>query len=72
MKEQIIDILKSVLEDSSVNELTSRENCGNWDSMHHLMMAVELESQFGVELQPEDIEAMQSVGDIERIIATKN
>jgi acyl carrier protein len=71
MKEQIIDILKSVLEDSSVNELTSRENYGNWDSMHHLMIAVELESQFGVELQPEDIEAMQSVGDIERIITSK-
>ena len=71
MKEQIIKILKSVLEDNSVNELTSKENCSNWDSMHHLMVAVEIESQFEIELQPEEIEAMRSVGDIERIIKAK-
>ncbi len=71
MKEQIVEILKRVLEDNSVNELTTKDNCANWDSMHHLMVAVEIEGQFGVELQPEEIEAMRSVGDIEKIIKTK-
>lgn len=71
MKDQIIDILKNVLEDNQVNALTSRENCANWDSMHHLMVAVEIESHFGVELQPDDIEAMKSVEDIEKVIKSK-
>lgn len=71
MKEQIVEILKNVLEDGNVNEETTQENCPNWDSMHHLMVAVEIESQFGVELLPEDIEMMKSVRDIERILKSK-
>lgn len=71
MKEQIIEILKIVLEDNQVNLFSSRDNCANWDSMRHLMVAVEIESQFGVELQPDDIEAMKSVEDIEKIIKSK-
>ena len=71
MKEQIIEILRNVLEDSQVNETTSKDNCNNWDSMHHLLVAVEIESEFGIELHPEDIEAMDSVEKIEKLIMSK-
>lgn len=71
MEEKIIELLKRVLETDSVNANTSKDNCGNWDSMHHLMLVVELESLFGVELQPEEIEAMNSVTTIVHILSTK-
>ena len=71
MEEKIIEILKSVLETDNVTAETSQKNCTAWDSLHHLNIAVELEGEFGVELEPEEIAGMQSVSDIERIISEK-
>lgn len=71
MKKEIIDLLKNILEDSTINEETSKENCSNWDSLRHLSVVVEIESVFDVILEPEDIEQMKSVKDIERILVEK-
>lgn len=71
MKEKIIDILRTVLEDNSVNENTTQENCGSWDSLHHLNIAMELEEAFDITLEPEEIADMKSVSDIERIVSSK-
>ncbi len=71
MKEKIIEILKDVLEENSVNENTTQQNCPTWDSLHHLNVAVELEDAFDVTLEPEEIADMKSVADIERILSNK-
>lgn len=71
MKDKIIEILKNVLEDDSVNENTTQKNCPAWDSLHHLNVAVELEDTFDVTLEPEEIADMRSVADIERILLNK-
>lgn len=71
MKDKIIEILKNVLEDDSVNENTTQKNCPAWDSLHHLNVAVELEDTFDVTLEPEEIADMRSVADIERILSNK-
>lgn len=71
MKDKIIEILKNVLEDDSVNENTTQKNCPAWDSLHHLNVAVELEDTFDVTLEPEEIADMRSIADIERILSNK-
>lgn len=71
MKDKIIEILKNVLEDDSVNENTTQKNCPAWDSLHHLNVAVELEDAFDVTLEPEEIADIRSVADIERILSNK-
>lgn len=71
MEDKIINLLKGVLETDNVDINTSRDNCGNWDSMHHLMLVVELESQFHIELQPEEIESMRNVLDIKNTLIAK-
>lgn len=71
MKEKILKIMREVLEDNNVNEKTSQSNCSNWDSMHHLNLAVELEDAFDISLEPEEIADMKSFNDILKIISLK-
>lgn len=71
MKDKIIEILRTVLEDDSINENTTQKNCPTWDSLHHLNVAVEMEDAFDVSLEPEEIAEMKSVADIERILSNK-
>lgn len=71
MKDKIIEILRTVLEDDSINENTTQKNCPTWDSLHHLNVAVELEDAFDVSLEPEEIADMKSVADIEQILSKK-
>ena len=71
MKDKIIEILRTVLEDDSINENTTQKNCPTWDSLPHLNVAVELEDAFDVSLEPEEIAEMKSVADIERILSKK-
>ena len=71
MKDKIIEILRTVLEDDSINENTTQKNCSTWDSLHHLNVAVEMEDAFDVSLEPEEIADMKSVADIERILSNK-
>lgn len=65
MKEQVKEILKSVLNITEVSDDISQQNCDNWDSLKHLNLIVELEDEFGVSFEPEDIAEMK---DIETII----
>ena len=43
----------------------------SWDSIQHLNFVITLEEQFGVQLSPEEIQQMQSIGQIADLIATK-
>jgi acyl carrier protein len=39
-----------------------------WDSVHHLSLVLALEEEFGVQLEPEEIEGMTSVAAIVSVI----
>jgi acyl carrier protein len=71
MEEKVLEILKSVLELDQVEKTISSTNCENWDSMAQLNISVELEAEFGVSLEPEEIAAMASYEDIVRILKEK-
>lgn len=71
MEQKVLDILRQVLELPEADETCSQQTCDEWDSLHHLNLAVELEMEFGVSLEPEEIAEMKSYNDIIRILKQK-
>lgn len=71
MEEKVFKILKDVLEMDEVSMNTSQDNCENWNSLRHLNLVSELEDEFDVELEPEEIAEMHSVNSIIEIIKEK-
>lgn len=61
MEEKVIEILRDVLGDESVDINTSQQNNPKWDSMAQLNLIVELESSFDLCFEPEEIATMSSV-----------
>ncbi len=71
MEEKVLEILKNLFELDTVDETCSQETCEKWDSMGQLNLVVELESEFDVTLEPEEIGEMKSFEDIVKILKTK-
>jgi acyl carrier protein len=47
---------------------SSPETIENWDSMQHLNLVLAVEEKFGVQLNPEDIEQMKSIGAVAKLV----
>ena len=58
LEESVLDIMHRVFGMDEVNTDASQKNCERWDSLHHLMLASELEDIFDIELEPEEIAEM--------------
>lgn len=71
MEEKVLEILKNVFELDTVDTTCSQQTCEKWDSMGQLNLVVELESEFDVSLEPEEIGEMTSFQDIIRILKSK-
>lgn len=71
MEKKVLEILKNVFELETVDTTCSQQTCEKWDSMGQLNLVVELESEFDISLEPEDIIEMKSYNDIIRIIKSK-
>ena len=71
MEEKVLEILKNLFELDTVDETCSQETCEKWDSMGQLNLVVELESEFDVTLEPEEIGEMKCSNDIIRILKSK-
>ena len=68
MKDKVIKIMKDVLETEDISLNTSQDNCENWNSLRHLNLVSELEDEFGVEFETEEIAEMHSVNSIIEIV----
>lgn len=64
MEDRILDIMREVFGVEDIDETCSQKNCGKWDSLAHLNLIVELETEFGVSFEPEDIGEMTSFEDV--------
>ena len=71
MEEKVLEILKNLFELDTVDKTCSQENCEKWDSMGQLNLVVELESEFDVTLEPEEIAEMTSFEKIIKVLKTK-
>lgn len=72
MEEKVLEILKNLFELDTVDETCSQTTCEKWDSMGQLNLVVELESEFDVTLEPEEIGEMKSFNDIIKILKNKD
>lgn len=71
MEEKVLQILKNLFELETVDETCSQSTCEKWDSMGQLNLVVELESEFDVSLEPEEIGDMRDFNDIVKILKGK-
>ena len=70
MEQKVLDILRDVLEDNTIDATCSQENCEKWDSMAQLNLSVELEDAFDISLEPEHIAQMKSVKEICKVLSS--
>lgn len=71
MEEKVLEILRNLFELDTVDETCSQETCEKWDSMGQLNLVVELENEFDISLEPEEIGEMKSYKDIILILNSK-
>ena len=50
--------MKDVFGTEDIDKNCSQKNCEKWDSLAHLNLIVELESEFNVSFEPEEIGVM--------------
>jgi acyl carrier protein len=58
-------------EEVNLNMTSSKETLPNWDSINHLNLVVELESELNISFHPEQIETITSVKEIIDILKIK-
>ena len=71
MEQKVLDILKALFELETVDTSISQENCEKWDSMGQLNLVAELEMEFDISLEPEEIGVMISYKDIANLLKSK-
>ncbi len=71
MEDRIKEVLKRAFNLPSVDETCSQKTCEKWDSMGQINLVVELEMEFDISLEPEEIGNMTSYQDIVKIVAQK-
>lgn len=71
MDNRIIEIMEEVFNTKGIDTTASQQTCDKWDSLHHLNLIVELENEFDLEFEPEEIAGMKSFEAVKRVIQSK-
>ena len=77
MKDHVYDKVRrlaSDLFDVPVSQLTAESSPAtleHWDSVQHLNLVLALEEEFGVKFEPEDMEKMQTIGQVTQAVTDK-
>ena len=69
--DRVRTIVASVLRvpPEAIDDSSSPDSLGSWDSLNHVQLILALEEEFGLQFAVEDMDAMQSVGGIIAIVA---
>ncbi len=59
------------IEESVINDETSRKNTEEWDSFHHLLLISEIESELKVKFTVEEVGLIQTYRDLEDALLKK-
>ncbi len=70
--EKLLTLLSGVFKVDAriINDETSPENIDTWDSFNTLKMITEIENEFKITLQLEDVVKIKSVKDIKTLLVT--
>ncbi len=76
-KEQIYERLNKVFrdvfddEDIVVTDTTTSDDIEDWDSLEHINLIVEVEHEFGIKFNMNEVTTMKNVGDMVNIIQSR-
>ena len=69
MNEKLIFIIKeSIGTSENINKETKLKDFSNWDSMNHMILITQIESEFNIQLTGDEIADLQTVGCINNLI----
>ena len=73
MKNDIKKVMASVflVDENAISDDISQSNFEKWESLQHLILIVDIESEFGVSFEPEEIVEMTSLELIEKYLDKK-
>lgn len=73
MKEKIYKIFSTVFEIplNNVNETMSQHTVEQWDSIMHLNLVAEIETELNIVLEPEEIEKMTTLTEVIEVCKSK-
>jgi|TARA_B110000211_G_scaffold129650_1_gene149004 acyl carrier protein len=72
MEEKILNIIKDVFELEDIDNNVSQDNCIKWDSLNHLNLILEIEMEFDVSFDPEEIAEIKSASNILSLLKKRN
>ena len=50
---------------------SSPETLQNWDSVQHLNLVLQLEQQFNIPIEPEEMDRMKTIGAVVELVSSK-
>lgn len=68
IEQKVIEVVKEVTRDPSIDINSTDQNVTDWDSMAYLVIASKIEDFFGVEVSINNIERFNSVSSIINLI----
>ena len=71
MEEKIIAIMQKVFGVEGLDKTCSQKTCEQWDSMAQLNLVLELEDEFGISLEPEEIGVMTDFDAVIKLVTKK-
>jgi len=69
LRELMSDVLD--VDDIVVDENTTAHDVEEWDSLSHIRLIVAIEQRFGIRFKNSEIENLQNVGDLVKVIDAK-
>ena len=72
-EDKLLDILSKVLllDKDKITDDLRRKDFEPWDSMNHLILVSEIENDFEIFFEDEEVVDMWTVGDIKKVLGSK-
>ena len=71
LEDIVLDLIRKVFGTDDVTTDSSQKNCEQWDSLRHLTLASELENEFEIDFEPEEIAVMTDFSKVVDMIKSK-
>jgi len=74
LNDRLEKVIREVFEIEAeiIDENWTSENIPDWDSVGHLNLIMEVEKEFGIKIEIEEMFEIEKLGDITRILQKKN
>ncbi|MBY8998287.1 MAG: acyl carrier protein [Candidatus Thorarchaeota archaeon] len=72
-EEKLLEILSKVLllDKDKITDDLRRKDFEPWDSMNHLIIVTEIENEFEIFFEDEEVVELWTVGDIKKVLGSK-